>query len=105
MLVIRLHRIGKKNQPSFKIVVVDKRISAAAGKFCEEVGSLNRAKKESKLDKDRIKYWLSVGAQPSPSIHNLLVSEKIIDAKKIAVHKKPKKKEEAAAAKTPEIKA
>jgi small subunit ribosomal protein S16 len=105
MLAIRLHRIGKKNQPSFKIVVVDKRRSAAAGKFCEEVGSLNRAKKESRIDKERIKYWLSVGAQPSPSIHNLLVSEKLLDGKKIAVHKKPKKTAAEATAKAPEVKA
>jgi small subunit ribosomal protein S16 len=108
MLVIRLHRVGKTNQPSFRIVVVDKRRSAAAGRFCEEVGSINRAKKESKLNKDRIKYWLSQGAQPSASIHNLLVSEKLISEKKIAVHKQPKKKEgeaATAAAKATETKA
>lgn len=100
MLVIRLHRVGKTNQPTFKIVVADKRKSAAAGKFCEEVGSLNRARKSQKLDTDRIKYWLSKGAQPSPSVHNLLVAEKILDQKKVAVHAKPKKKEgEAASAK------
>ncbi len=96
MLTIRLHRIGKTNQPSFKIVVVDKRVSAAAGKFCEEVGSINRVTKQAKLDKDRVKYWLSKGAKPSPTVANLLVAEKLVSGKKIAVHKQPKKTEAAA---------
>jgi small subunit ribosomal protein S16 len=98
MLTIRLHRIGKTNQPSFKIVVVDKRVSAAAGKFREDVGSINRVTKQTKLDKDRIVYWISKGAQPSPTVNNILVAQKIIEGKKIAVHAQPKKKEGAAPA-------
>ncbi len=94
MLVIRFFRIGKKNQPSFKIVVTDKRKSSTRGRFVEEVGFYNPQSKEKVLKTERIKYWLSVGAQPSPTVHNLLVSEKIIEGKKIDMHKKPKKKEE-----------
>lgn len=94
MLVIRLFRTGKKNQPSFKIVVTDKRKPARAGRFVEQVGFYNPLTKEKNLKADRIKYWLSVGAKPSPTIHNMLVSEKIIEAKKIPVHKKSKKQEE-----------
>jgi small subunit ribosomal protein S16 len=101
MLTIRLHRIGKTNQPSFKIVVVDKRVSAAAGKFCEEVGTINRVTKQTKLNKDRIIYWISKGAQPSPTVNNILVKEKIMAGKKIAVHAQPKKKEGAAATAAP----
>lgn len=97
MLTIRLHRIGKTNQPSFKIVVVDKRISAAAGKFCEEIGSINRVNKQTKIDKDRANYWLSKGAQPSPTVNNIFISEKIISGKKIAVHAQPRKAAETAA--------
>ncbi len=91
MLTIRLHRIGKTNQPSFKIVVVDKRTSAAAGKFCEEVGSINRVTKQTRVNKDRVNYWISKGAQPSDTVHNILVSENVIAGKKIAVHAQPKK--------------
>jgi small subunit ribosomal protein S16 len=98
MLTIRLHRIGKINQPSFKIVVVDKRVSAAAGKFREEVGSINRVAKQIKLNKDRIIYWISKGAQPSPTVNNILIAEKIIGGKKIANHAQPKKAEGAPAA-------
>jgi len=94
MLVIRLLRIGKKNQPSFKIVVTDKREATRSGNFLEEVGFYNPLTKERVLKKDRIKYWISKGAKPLESIHNLLIEEKILEGKKIPVHKKPKKKEE-----------
>ncbi len=93
MLVIRFFRIGKRNQPSFKIVVTDKRNSSTRGRFVEQVGTMNPGTKEKTLKADRIKYWLSVGAKPSPSVHNLFVSEKIIEGKKIDVHNKPKAKE------------
>jgi small subunit ribosomal protein S16 len=93
MLVIRYFRIGKKNQPYFKIVVTDQRRPTRGGRFVEEVGSLNPVKKNKILNAERIKYWISKGAQPSDSIHNLLIAEKIIEGKKIAVHHKKKVKE------------
>lgn len=93
MLVIRFLRTGKKNQPSFKIVVAEKTKSSTSGRFIEEVGFYNPLTKEKVLRQDRIKYWISVGANPSETVHNLLVSEKIIEGKKIDVHSKPKKKE------------
>ncbi len=92
MLVIRYLRRGKKNQPFFKIVVTDKRRAPRGGRFIEQVGFWNPLTKEKKLEGDRIKYWMSVGAKPSPSVFNLLVSAKITKGKKIAVHKKSKKK-------------
>ena len=115
MLVIRFFRTGKKNQPSFKIVVTDKRKPPRAGRYIEEVGFWNPLTKEKVLKSERIKYWLSVGAKPSPTVHNLLVtermkvseggneaiasstSEKIIEGKKIDVHKKAKEKEPSSA--------
>jgi len=94
MLVIRLFRVGKKNQPSFKIVVTEKKNPPRGGRFVEQVGFYNPLTKEKVLNKERIQYWLSKGAQPSDTIHNLLVKEGILEARKIPVHKKPKKKEE-----------
>lgn len=91
MLTIRLTRKGKKNQPFFKIVVIDKRRSAKGGRAVEELGYLNPLTKKHSLEKDRILYWISKGAKPTPRIHNLLVTEKVIDAKKINVFKKSKK--------------
>lgn len=94
MLVIRFFRVGKKNQPAFKIVVTDKRNPPRGGRFVEEVGFWNPITKEKILKKERIKYWISVGAKPSDSVFNLLVLEKVIEGKKLPVHKKPKEKKE-----------
>jgi small subunit ribosomal protein S16 len=88
MLVIRLFRTGKKNQPFFKIVVVDKRKSSTKGPYIEKVGFYNPLTKQKLLKQERIKYWLSVGAKPSATVHNLLISQKIIEGKKIPLHKK-----------------
>ncbi len=93
MLVIRLMRIGKKNQPCFKIIVTEKKNPPTGGNFVEEVGFLNPLTKEKVLKKDKIQHWLSLGAKPSETVYNLLVSEKIIEGKKIPKHKKPKPKE------------
>ena len=93
MLTIRLTRRGKKNQPFFRVVVIDKRRSPRGGRTVEDLGYIDTLKKRKSLDKERIQYWLSKGAQPSATIHNLLVSEKIIDAKKIHVSKLSKKKQ------------
>jgi len=94
MLVIRLLRAGKRNQPSFKIVVVEKTESSTSGRFIEEVGFYNPQTKEKVLRGERIKYWLSVGAKPLETVYNLLVSEKIIEGKKIKIYQKLKKEKE-----------
>jgi len=96
-----MQRTGRINQPSFRIVVVEHTASPTAGKFVDKVGTYNPKTKERKLDGERIKYWISVGAQPSATVHNMLVSLKIIDAKKINVlpkYKEPAKPEAAAEA-------
>lgn len=92
MLAIRLFRTGKKHQPSFKVVVVDKRRPPRGGRFKEELGFWNPLTKEKNLKADRIRYWLSVGARPSATVYNLLVSEKILEGRKISKHKKKKTK-------------
>jgi len=92
MLKIRLFRVGKKHQPSYKIVVTDKRKAPAGGRFVDEVGFYNPNTKEKMLKAEKIKEWISKGAQPSDTVHNLLVSEKIVKGGKISVHKKSKKK-------------
>lgn len=93
MLTIRLTRKGKKNQPFFRMVVIDKRRSSKGGRAVEELGYLDPLTKRTSLKKERILHWLKVGAKPSPTIHNLLVAEKIIDSpkiKKFSVSKKAK---------------
>jgi len=94
MLTIRFFRIGKKNQPSYKIVVTDKRNAPSGGLFKEEVGFYNPITKEKSLKGERIKHWISKGAQPSDTAYNLFVKEGIIEGKKVSVLKKSKKKKE-----------
>lgn len=98
MLTIRLTRKGKKNQPFFKVVVVDKRRSSKGGRSIEEVGFVNPLTKQKSLKKERILHWIKNGAQPSATVHNLLVTEKIIDAKKKHVARVKKAAEAAVAA-------
>ena len=93
MLTIRLTRKGKKNQPFFRVVVTDKRRSAKGGRSLEDLGYKNPLTKKISIKKERVLYWISKGAKPSPTVHNLLVAEKIIDAKKIHVSKLSKKKQ------------
>lgn len=93
MLSIRFFRTGKKNQPFFRLVVTDKRNAPKGGRFLEVIGFYNPLTKEKQLKKERVQYWLGVGAQPSDTVHNLLVKEGILTEKKKAVHKKSKKKE------------
>jgi len=92
MLKIRLLRIGKKHQPSYKIVVTDKRNPPKGGRFVAEVGSWNPLTKQRILKKDEIKEWISKGAQVSDTVYNMLVAEKVVEGKKIVSHKKSKKK-------------
>lgn len=90
MLSIRYHRVGKKKQAFFKIVVNDKRKSAQAGSSLEELGYYNPKTKERSLKVEKIQYWLKNGAKPSGTVYNLLVEEGVITGTKKPVHKKKK---------------
>lgn len=64
MLSIRLRRIGKKGQASFRVVAAEAR-SKAKSKCVEDLGWINPHTDKFELNKDRVTYWLGVGAQPS----------------------------------------
>src|SRR3989344_7652631 len=95
MLKIRMQRTGRINSPSYRIVVVEHTASPKAGKFVDKVGTYDPKSKQRVLDAERIKHWISVGAQPSATVHNILVSLGIMEGKKINVL--PKYKEPAPA--------
>jgi small subunit ribosomal protein S16 len=80
-----MQRTGRTNVPTYRIVVIEHTRSTKAAAFVEAVGSYDTRGKKRILKADRIKYWISVGAQPSPTVHNMLVAEKIITGKKINV--------------------
>jgi small subunit ribosomal protein S16 len=73
MVTIRLKRVGTKNAPAFRIVVTDSR-SPRDGKFIEEIGTyLPMQKKDNvKMNLERAKYWMGVGAQPSDTVASLI---------------------------------
>ncbi len=78
MLMIRLSRIGKKKQPAYRVVVIEK-TRPRDGRFVEIVGTYDPLKKPAavKLDAERIKYWLGCGAQPSETVRSFLRHQKI----------------------------
>jgi small subunit ribosomal protein S16 len=82
---IRLQRRGRKNDPSFRVVVVDSKKKPKTGNYLEMVGSYDPRADRVEIKGDRVLHWLKNGAQASDTVHNLLVSQKIIDAKKINV--------------------
>jgi small subunit ribosomal protein S16 len=106
MLKIRLQRIGKKHEPVYRVVVGKSQNGPKSGKFIEVLGSYDaRSKNQNTLNKERVQHWISMGAQVSDTVHNLLVNEKVIDKKKInALPKKtaPKKEEPVVEEKAPE---
>ena len=97
MLSIRLKRVGRKNDPSFRIIVQDHRRSPKKTRgVAELVGNYDARKGTPSINSERVKYWISQGAQPSATVHNLLVSAKIITGKKVnAMNKKTKVVKEA----------
>jgi small subunit ribosomal protein S16 len=78
VLTIRLARIGKKKKPFYRVVVIE-RTRPRNGRVRELVGTYDPLKKpaEVKLDADRIKYWIGVGAQPSDTVRSFLKLQKI----------------------------
>ena|SRR5665811_1749220 len=91
MLKIRLQRIGRKNDPSFRAVLTDSKNSTKSGKFLEILGTYNPKIGEAKFENEKIKALISKGAQLSDTIHNFLVHQKVIEGKKknVLPRKKP----------------
>ncbi len=73
MVKIRLHRMGAKKNPFYRIVVADSH-SPRDGKFIEEIGTYDPLSTPSgiKVDSERAKYWIASGAQPTETVRALL---------------------------------
>lgn len=85
MLKIRLQRTGRKNDPHFRLIVTESTLKPKTTQFAEILGHYNVKAGIFEAKADRVKHWMSVGAQASPTVHNLLISKKIIEGKKINV--------------------
>ena len=94
MLMIRMQRIGRKNEAHFRIVLTDHKNAAKSGKFQEILGSYNPKSGEVAIEEARVKHWMSVGAQPSDTVHNFLVTKGLVTGKKknVLSRKSPTKK-------------
>lgn len=85
MLMMRLQRVGRKNDPSYRFVVTDKRTGPKSNKHIAILGSYNPKLDHVQVDKAAASEWLSKGVQPSDTVHNILVGQKVIEGKKINV--------------------
>lgn len=85
--MIRLQRVGRKHEPTFRLVLTDSKNSTKSGKYLEVLGSYD-PRRENKIEQfnvEKIKHWISKGAQLSGTVHNFLVSKKVVAGKKINV--------------------
>jgi small subunit ribosomal protein S16 len=111
MLIIRLQRVGRVHEPSFRIVLTDSKFGPKSGKSVEVLGSYDarKGKGTNHVDAEKVKYWISKGAKLSETVNNFLIDQKVITGKKINVlpknkiinAKKAKEAEEAAKAPKP----
>ena len=85
MLKIRLQRVGRVHEPSFRLVLTDSKNSTKSGRFAEVLGSYDPRKITEAFNKERIQYWLGRGAGLTASVNNLLIKKRIISGKKIHV--------------------
>ncbi|KKS28357.1 MAG: 30S ribosomal protein S16 [Parcubacteria group bacterium GW2011_GWC2_42_11] len=82
MLMIRLQRVGRKNYAEFRVVVTEKTRAAKSSNYVELVGHYNPHDDSVTVNSERVLYWIGQGAQVSDTVHNLLVSQKVIEGKK-----------------------
>lgn len=103
MLRIRLTRVGKRNKPTYRLVVAE-HWRPIKGRFIEILGHYNPITKEKGLKEERIKHWIGVGAKPSVTVHNLLVKSGVIVGPKIPITRKKRKQGEESSKKSPKAK-
>jgi small subunit ribosomal protein S16 len=78
MLKLRLKRIGRKKQPSYRLVIMESK-SRRDGRSIDQVGYYNPITNQSNFDVDKIVKWLETGAKPTNTVGNLLKKAKIIN--------------------------
>lgn len=82
MLRIRLQRLGRKNRPFYRVSAVDQR-TRRDGRVVEALGWYDPLAgdpaKQVELNEERLKYWLSKGAQPTDTIRDMLAKRKLVN--------------------------
>lgn len=77
MLAIRLQRLGRKGYPVYRIAVQESQRHPSSGRVVAYVGSYNPHTKESKVDTEKVEFYLKNGAQPTPRVVRILTENKV----------------------------
>lgn len=85
MVTLKLARIGKKSQASFRLIATDKRRDPY-GRALEILGHYSPREKKATINAERVKHWFSKGAQATDTVWNLLIKEKIVEGAKRKAH-------------------
>lgn len=98
MLTLKFQRLGKKKQAHFRLIIQEKTKNPKSDSL-EILGWYNPNSKNKELKEERIKYWLSKGAEATPTVHNFLINAGLITEEKmknVRISKKRKTKIETA---------
>jgi small subunit ribosomal protein S16 len=103
MLMMRLQRIGRRNEAHFKIVVIEKTKGPKSQKYVDIIGSYNPKLGRVQIDTEKASAWLGKGVQPTDVVRNFLIDQKVLEGRKVNVlpTKKPTKKKNAPDEPTP----
>lgn len=91
MLTIKLQRVGKKNQPQFRFVLVEK-TKDPYGRAKEIIGWYHPRSSQMEVKKDRLEYWIKNGVQCTETVWNLFVNEGLVKGDKRKTMKLSKKR-------------
>ncbi len=100
MLMIKLSKVGKTNKKMFRLIISEKGRDPF-GNVLEILGSYDPYTKNLQAKGDRINYWISKGAQMTPTVNNLLVGHKVVEGEKILATKRVATKPEEGAKEAP----
>ncbi len=82
MVIIRLQRVGRRNHAEFRIVATESTRAPKSANYIELLGTYSPHTNEVTVEGDRVKEWIARGAQVSDTVHNLLVTKKVLEGKK-----------------------
>ncbi len=83
--MIRLQRVGRVHEPTFRLVLTDSKNGPKSGKYLKVLGSYD-ARRENKIEQfnvPAIKEWIAKGAKLSLTVHNFLITKKVLTGKKL----------------------
>ncbi len=83
MVTIRLQRIGRKNDPAFRVVATDSKNGPKSGRFLEIIGTYTPKANLVDFKEERVKHWIAQGASVSTTVTNFLIRQGIIEGKMI----------------------